>query len=331
MSAAPEPTYETASYWEQYQRFYPQDLRLHEFNLPTEERWKWRDYSVHLDRYVCHDASAKLIVVHGAGGYGRMFSPVGLAGQQAGAEVVAIDLPGYGLTKAARAYTHDEWVDCLTDLIFAERQRSDLPIVLFGGSMGGLVAYAAAAKSRAVAALVVTCLLDPRRAQVRRAVARRDWMARMAPSTVHRMARVLGNVHIPVSWICKMRLMSLHPDISDLVARDPMGGGNRVPLSFIASWMSYTPPVEPEDFTVCPILVTHPELDAWTPPPLTQDFYNRLTVPRRWVILKNAGHFPVEVPGIIELREQVTELILECGINAARAKARARAIVDADD
>jgi alpha-beta hydrolase superfamily lysophospholipase len=331
MSMLPETTYESISYWEQYQRFYPHDLRLHEFNLPNEERWQWRAFSVHLDRYLCHDASAKLIVVHGAGGYGRMFSAAGLAGQQAGAEVVAVDLPGYGLTRAPGGYTHDDWVDCITDLIFAERLRDDLPIILMGGSMGGLIAYAAAAKSRAVSALVVTCVLDPRRPQVRAAVSRFRWMARMAPSTVNRLASVIGGLKLPVAWFTKMGEMSTQAELNELVMHDPLGGANRVPLKFLASWLSYKLPVEPEDFTGCPVLVTHPEKDTWTPPALTQDFYNRLNVPRRWIMLRNAGHLPVEVPGIIELREQVTELILECGINAARAKARARKIVDAND
>ncbi len=60
-------------------------------------------------------------------------------------EVIAPDLPGYGLTESPRGYTHDDWVACVVDLVAAERSRDARPIFLFGGSMGGLIASSAAA------------------------------------------------------------------------------------------------------------------------------------------------------------------------------------------
>jgi len=41
---------ESELYWKKYQRFFPEQLRLHEDHVPTEEWWKWNEYRVHLDR-----------------------------------------------------------------------------------------------------------------------------------------------------------------------------------------------------------------------------------------------------------------------------------------
>ena len=41
---------------------------------PTEEFWKWNGLDVHLDRLAVPDAKFKVIVLHGAGAYGRVMA-----------------------------------------------------------------------------------------------------------------------------------------------------------------------------------------------------------------------------------------------------------------
>jgi len=49
---------------------------------------------LHLDRHGPPDAGLTVILVHGAGGYGRMFAPLAQRLAVAGHEVLAPDLPG---------------------------------------------------------------------------------------------------------------------------------------------------------------------------------------------------------------------------------------------
>lgn len=97
--------------------------------------------------------------------------------------------------------------------------------------------------------------------------------------------------------------MSRDPVLSALVCRDPLGGGNRVPLGLLASLFDTPPAVEPEQFTRCPVLMVHPACDAWTPVQISDRFFERLAAPRQRVLLEACGHFPIEPPGLDQLRD----------------------------
>ena len=66
---------DTEVYWKKYQRFFPEELRINEKNLPTEEWWDWNDYYIHLDRMSVINSTIKVILIHGAGGNGRLLAP----------------------------------------------------------------------------------------------------------------------------------------------------------------------------------------------------------------------------------------------------------------
>lgn len=46
---------------------------------------------------------------------------------------------------------------------------------------------------------------------------------------------------------------------------DSSSAGNWVPARFLAGYMTHVPAIEPEAFDVCPILLTQPAQDRWTP------------------------------------------------------------------
>jgi alpha-beta hydrolase superfamily lysophospholipase len=46
---------------------------------------------------------------------------------------------------------------------------------------------------------------------------------------------------------------------------DRSSAGNWVAIRFLADYMTYAPAVEPEAFDTCPILLTQPAEDRWTP------------------------------------------------------------------
>jgi len=106
-----------------------------------------------------------------------------------------------------------------------------------------------------------------------------------------------------------MTAMSRDPALTDLVCRDPRGGGGRVSLRFLRTWMTSRPTVAPEDFTVCPVTLTHPAADTWTPPELSIRFLRRIAAPTELVMLENAGHLPVEQPGLDQFRAALHRIL----------------------
>ena len=157
IATADLPSYDDQPIWQRYQEFFPPAMRCTATSTPREEWWSWRGLNVHLDRLEVPASPIKVIVLHGAGANGRIMAPCSVIAQRYGFETVAPDLPGYGLTAVPpNKMEYGLWIDCVVDLIDEELARDDRPVVLFGVSLGGLLAYQAAAKSRKVIGLIVT-------------------------------------------------------------------------------------------------------------------------------------------------------------------------------
>lgn len=105
-------------------------------SLPTLEKltWHWQGHSI---QYTVLGTGQPLVLIHGFGasiGHWRKNIPV-LA--QAGYQVFAIDLLGFGgSAKPALNYTVDLWVELIRDFWAAKIQR---PTVFVGNSIGGLL------------------------------------------------------------------------------------------------------------------------------------------------------------------------------------------------
>ena len=111
--------------------------------------------------------------------------------------------------------------------------------------------------------------------------------------------------------ICsKMNTLCNDEDALKVMLKDKTSGGNSVPLKFIYSYMTFIPEIEPEDFAICPILLTQPEKDRWTPLHLSTPFLNKVNkVPVKIETLKNGGHYPIEQPALDQLHEYILEFI----------------------
>jgi alpha-beta hydrolase superfamily lysophospholipase len=195
---------------------------------------------------------------------------------------------------------YEDWVDCVSALVRREGENDDRPLVVFGASMGGLLAYEVAARTRQVAHVVATCLLDPADPAARAAAARMPVLGRVAPTVLGRLEKLVGGLRLPIRWLVKMRAMSGDPELTQVVVRDTRGGGVRIPLGFLSSWMNFTH-TAPERFDAAPVTLAHPGADRWTPAPLSIRFLDRISTPTRVVLLENCGHYPVEEPGVSQL------------------------------
>lgn len=304
------PSYAEIGLWRKYQPYFPAAIQITEGREPAEEWWSWRDGSIHLDRYEAPDAPCQVILLHGAGGCGRLLAPFGLMLQSHGYETVLPDLPGYGLSRVPNKLFHYEhWVSCVVDLVHAEFERSPKPVVLFGLSVGGYLAYLAAAKGRNVAGVMATTLADPRLPIVRDQFARFPRLNRSLTPLLPPLTALFGKMRLPVRWFANMQGVANDPALSDLLCADPVGGGNRVPLRFLQSIVSIEPEIEPEDFDLCPALLAHPAEDLWTTIEASRPFFDRIQGPKELVMLENCGHLPVEEPGVNQLEDAMVAFL----------------------
>jgi alpha-beta hydrolase superfamily lysophospholipase len=269
-----------------------------------------------------------VIVLHGAGAYGRVMAPAAVLAQRYGYETVAPDLPGYGLTRVPRRrMTYGLWIDCVCDLIDAELARDARPVALFGVSLGGLLAYQAAARSRGkLAGLIATTLADPREPAVRRDFARHPLLGTAGLWLLDKLAPLTDGLPLPMAYMAKMHRISNRPALSALASRDRLGGGSWVPARFLRTLMTTAPEREPEAFDDCPVLLAHPGEDRMTDIAVSRRFFDRLAAPKKLVVLDGASHMPTEHPGVDQLEAEVLAFLGSLG---ARTRARPVAVATA--
>lgn len=283
---------------------------------PTSEWWAWRDMRVHLACARQPQAKARLVVLHGAGGHAGALWPVAALAASAGYEVLAPDLPGYGRTVVPDpgAVTYPDWVDCVSDLLRILSSTDAPPLVVIGASMGGLLAFSACARVGGVAHLLATCLLDPSNPVCWPALSRWGgatsvrWLRPLMAPLARATPPITARLRVPIRWIAPMHAIANQPALARLCERDARGGGSRVPLGFLASYLMSTPEVAPEDFRETPVTLVHPAQDRWTPPAMSLVFLQRIASPVRHVPLEGCGHFPVEEPGITTLVETLRDV-----------------------
>lgn len=284
-----------------YARFLPAQHRAEQIR-PASTWWSWRGSEVHIARVTAPDSDIRVLVLHGAGGYSGALWPMAAAAAAEGVEVLVPDLPLYGYTAEPRPATvrYDDWVDLVCDLIRAEHRDDDRPLIVFGASMGGLLGYEAAARTGLVSHVVATCLLDPADPAARRAAARFSPVGTAGPGLLRTVDPWLGRLRVPIRWLVKMTAMSGNRELARLCATDPLGGGVRVPLGFLCSWLNFAH-ARPETFDTAPVTLVHPDADRWTPAALSLRFLDRIAAPTRLVMLDGCGHYPVEEPGLSQL------------------------------
>ncbi|MFG5722648.1 alpha/beta hydrolase [Streptomyces murinus] len=319
MSSTAPTSYRDQQAWRDLQRFLPERLRLTDETAPEEEFWDWRGHRVHLDRYPNPGARAKVVLHHGVGTNGRQMSLIlGAPLARLGFETVALDNLGYGLTqvRAGTTPSYDDWVDLVVDFLAHERSRDDRPIVLYGLSAGGMLTYHVAAKAPrgTLAGIVGMTFLDQRLQQVRDETAHDRIAARLGGPLMGLLARTpAAKLKCPMSLASKMSALANDPGAMKVFLKDRTSAANWVSVRFLDRYMNYAPAVEPEDFDACPVLLTQPAEDRWTPHHLSVPVLSRITkVPVDTVMLDNAGHYPLEEPGLRQMQDAIADFVTKC-------------------
>lgn len=131
----------------------------------------------------------------------------------------------------------------------------------------------------------------------------------MAGPVLRLAAGPLADGRLPIRWVADMRHIANDPGLVREVISDRTGGGGRVPLGWMRTFLESAPLVEPEQFLGPPVLMVHPGDDRWTPLSVSRPFFDRIGAEKSLVILENCGHFPVEQPGFTRLLDAVGQLV----------------------
>lgn len=297
--------------WKGFQEYFPEKTRIKEGEEPLEEYWDWRDYHVHIDRYIPKKdhKNIKIILVHGGGANGRLLFPMGVVLRAHGYECISADFPGFGLTEVRKPNSYYTWIDLVVDLIERESQRDSKPIVLCGISLGGMLSYQAACKSNLVEGLIVSALADTRKQVVQRQLSKNKFMGTFGVEFTRKMGWAVDGVKIPIKATTKMWAMANNPDFVKKLMKDKVGSGSKVYVKFLRTLFEAGPSIEPELFTDIPLLFIQPQLDHIIPWEISEPFYNRLACPKELVTLDGCGHIPLEEPGISQLEHAALKFL----------------------
>jgi alpha-beta hydrolase superfamily lysophospholipase len=189
-----------------------------------------------------------------------------------------------------------------------ELKKDNRPIFIFGLSAGGMLAYHAAAISQSVKGVIATNLLDQRNQKVRDYSSGNMVLSRVGIPILKIISRLNGSFMLPMKAVANMKAIVNNIKMLRILLHDKTASGTKVPVRFITSLIEAKPAIEPEMFDL-PLLLVHPEVDEWTPVFISEIFFSRIKGKKELKILNNAGHFPIEKPGIDQLPKYVQDFI----------------------
>lgn len=307
-------TYQNQKAWTDVQSFLPEKLHFTSSYHPVEEQWDWKGNRVHLDTFRNPKAKAKVIMFHGVGTNGRQISMI-LGGPLAkdGFETIIVDMPTYGVTDVNPNMTisYDDWIQCGSDLIDAELAKDDRPVFLYGLSAGGMETYHVAAKNRKVKGIIGMTFLDQRNRDTQMTTTNNAFWGAMGTKLTHMAVNSgLSRFKMKMSIPSKMRALVNDPECLKIMLNDETSAGNKVTMKFMYTYMTYKPEIEPEDFAVCPILLTQPGADRWTPQRLSDTFLAKVKkVPVTKTVLRNGSHYPIEPEALEDLHREALNFL----------------------
>jgi alpha-beta hydrolase superfamily lysophospholipase len=278
--------------------------------MPTEKIITYNNIKIRFDEYKPKKISDKSIVIfHGVGGNGRLLSFIAIPLVKAGYNVICPDLPGYGYTTYSKVLDYSMWIDVGSFMVNNELKKVKY-VYLFGLSAGGMLSYNIACNTKNIAGLVITNILDNRYQIVRDYSAKNKFQSRVGIKLMGILPVFLQKrIKIAVKEVANMRTIVNDKELMKILIKDKVGSGSSVSIYFLVSMINLIPLLEPEDFSVCPVLLVHPEDDKWTPVDVSKLFFDKIKAPKRLQMLENAGHFPIESPGLQQLERELVSFI----------------------
>ena len=274
---------------------------------PDEEAWlNLRGHTMRADLW--HPAQppkGTVILVHGAGGNGRIVAPFAEAVCEAGWHVIAPDLPGYGLTRQAKAAKWDyaEWPLVVNDIA----KTCDGPAALLGLSMGGLTSVYAASLKQDYAFVVATTLIDLTRPDHFIRASRFPILGHFGRFGMRFFPWVQDVIPMPLALVAPFQAMSSNAALQAYFRVDPFVGRKWLPLKFWRSVHRYN---APQLRTTVPIHVLHPGADTWTPTALSRSVFDMIDAPKSFTELSGGSHLFYEPGTWADFKSELTEKLV---------------------
>ena len=107
----------------------------------------------------------------------------------------------------------------------------------------------------------------------------------------------------------KMMTLTNPPKAQEILINDKGSGGSSVPLVFMHTLTTNKAAIPPERFKNCPVLLTQPDEDFWTPLSASAEFFDRLACEKHLVMLKDCGHYPLEEEGLRVMHQAIDKFV----------------------
>lgn len=305
-------SYDSNKAWKKLNELLPTDFQITENNLPIEENWDWKGNKIHLDRYPNPSSKYRVFLHHGVGTNGRQMSMIlGHKLAALGYDVVAMDNLGYGMTEVKQKdITYDDWVHCFADFVNAETKRDYKKPVIYGLSAGGMLCYNAACFMEEVHGIIGMCFLKNDNKTVGKETAKYGWSNWFVFPIMNFFSKIgFARMPIPMKAVSKMNKLVNNKKALDIFLKDKSSAGANVQLQFLYEYVSYKLPIPVEEFDKCPILLTQPEKDNWTPLHLSEISMKGIKAPFTVKMLEDGGHYPIEKTALRQLVKYTDEFI----------------------
>lgn len=305
-------TYHSNQAWKELNALLPKDFQITENNLPLEETWEWKGNHMHLDRYPNPEAEYRIFLHHGVGTNGRQLNMIfGHKMAALGYDVVAMDNLGYGMTEVnQKDITYTDWVQAFADFVNAETKRDYKKPILYGLSAGGMLIYNASCFIDEVYGMIGMCFLQNDNKYIGNETARfkgTNWL--VVPAMEKLSKTKIRTTPVAMKDVSKMDCLVNNEKALKIFLQDDASAGAKVQLQFLSEYMKYQLPVPVEAYNKCPILLTQPELDRWTPLELSEISMKGIKAPYTVKILEGGGHYPMEEKALQQLMTYAHQFI----------------------
>lgn len=290
--------------WQDFQNYLPLRNRLTEDIRCKEEYVFFNDIQIHCDVYQPPYFKGTLILLHGLCGNGRLMSFLAVPFYRLGYRVICPDMPLLGYTQFAKEISYQDWIDSAKAVVEHYHIENTF---LFGLSLGGTLAYQVAAACPYIQGIMATCFLDLNQSDVCNEIligtmADRWLLSDHVPKLLQKKKLLLSSI-LNLDGICNNVAML------ELLKKDPLAAGAKLPLRFLTSFFHPQLP-DPKTYTV-PVLCMHPQMDRWIDFSYSQQFYEKIQTKKRLVLIEGAGHLPMEAIGLSQLQLEMLKFMKE--------------------
>jgi alpha-beta hydrolase superfamily lysophospholipase len=288
------------------------DLIASRFNVQLSatprEGWRvWRGHRIHVDDWMPSAAPrGTAILVHGAGGHGRLLAPLADLCVQEGWRALAPDFPGYGLTETKPGWKADyaEWPALTAELA----DEVEGPVVLIGLSVGGFTALRGAQMAKAVKGVLATTLIDMTDPKIFAQAARWLWLGQLTLQSLKFARWLVDAIALPLALATPIGTLTTDPALRRYFETDPLLGGRWVSGRFFRT-LHQAPAPRPDLALPCPLWLIHPGADEWTPTAMSKPAFEAIPSAKRFRELTNGAHLPLEQPARSELTEELSRFL----------------------